>query len=184
MKCETKTKERKSASRLARIAAASGLVMLACSGCASYGPSVISDARLKDFSEDRAGKLRYKGEEVYQVELERPWYIQMLPNNGYQWGFTVGTFGLGVGAGAGLSGGSGGSSGNPSTSSQPVQTPSSSSGSSGGSHGSSGSSSSGSTSSSSGSSSSGSTSSSSGSSSSGSTSSSSGGYTPGGGETD
>ena len=103
-------------------------IATACSGCATYGPSVISDARLRDFSEDRTGNLFYRGEKVYQLELERPAYIKMLPNNKYQWGFTAFTFVAGLGTGAAVSGGGSKDSGSSTTATTPATTVSTGSG--------------------------------------------------------
>ena len=94
-------------SSIRRILSTSLLTALLCTGCVTTG--IIKNPDLKQLNYDRNGTLKYNGEEVEGIKIKLPWYQEMYPDNVPEWGFALGTFGIGVGVGS--MGGGGTSSG-------------------------------------------------------------------------
>ena len=69
---------------------------LCATGCVT---GIIEKPKLDRLSYDKRGILRYEGEEVEGIKLKLPWHQELWPDNAPEWGFSLLTFGAGVGLG-------------------------------------------------------------------------------------
>lgn len=88
---------------IAKISLLAGLLAVV-SGCVT---GIVQKPDLSRLSYDEKGVLRYAGQPA-EVRYVLPWYQDIWPDSGPEWGFTLITFGAGVGIGAALGGDGGG----------------------------------------------------------------------------
>ena len=79
------------------------ICLVTVTGCATSG--IMKDPDLEKLAYDEDGILRYDGLVIEGIKFSLPWYKEMWPDNGAEWGFSLVTLGAGMGVGGAISGG-------------------------------------------------------------------------------